>query len=248
MGLAEFLNIGKKARIPAIIVAMVLVVVGGICSIFHLGQPGNIMAAATNIFSFSGISVELIMVGINIIVAIVFLILAARDVGGVATKVVGVIGIVTGLVLAFVVGNGYVMESQPYWNTIALPLGYLGSGLGMGMTLYAALLVLTKAESAELKKFFPWMICGLALQLILFFIYGITFGFSAQPVVFWLGVIALGGVCSLVAALFFTRAPQIIWVALICAVAGGIFYRVLMWLLGTGFLDFFQDAAARMVL
>ena len=69
VGLSGVLGLAKKARVPAAVGALVLLVVGGCASVAHLAQPANIMAAAANVFSFSGISVELIMLGVNAIVA-----------------------------------------------------------------------------------------------------------------------------------------------------------------------------------
>ncbi len=76
IGISEILGVGKKARIPAAIAAIILLIVGGCASVLHLGQPANIMAAAANVFSFSGISVEMIALGLNVIVAVVYLLLA----------------------------------------------------------------------------------------------------------------------------------------------------------------------------
>ena len=126
VGLSEVLGLAKKARVPAAVGALVLLVVGGCASVAHLAQPANIMAAAANVFSFSGISVELIMLGVNAIVAVAY-VLTARGESANATKIVGIVGIVTGVAMTFVVGNGYVMEAQPNWNTPALPFAYLGS-------------------------------------------------------------------------------------------------------------------------
>ncbi len=62
--------------------------------------------------------------------------------------------------MAFVVGNGYVMESQPNWNNIALPLAYLGSGLACGATLFAALAGKDEKAQAALRNLvwvpLPW--------------------------------------------------------------------------------------------
>ena len=59
-GVAEATGVAKKTRNAAVACALVLLVVGGCASVVHLAQPANIMAAAANVFSFSGISVELI--------------------------------------------------------------------------------------------------------------------------------------------------------------------------------------------
>ena len=57
VGLSEFLGIGRNARRPAALAALALLMVGGCASVAHLAQPANIMAAAANVLSLSGISV-----------------------------------------------------------------------------------------------------------------------------------------------------------------------------------------------
>ena len=56
-----------------------------------------------------------------------------------------------GVILAFVTGNGYVMESQVNWNTPLLPLCYLASGLTMGGAVYAAAQI-AMPDEGEMQK------------------------------------------------------------------------------------------------
>lgn len=246
-GLSTVLSVGEKARVPAVICALVLLVAGGCASVLHLGQPANIMAAATNIFSFSGISIELIMLGLNVVVAIVFLVLArGENAGGI--KVVGVVGLVTGLVMAFAVGNGYVMVAQPAWNTPVLPLAYLGSGLAMGATLFAALMVGTKADTAELKKVIPYVVASALVQTVAFLAYAFVIGFAVDALLFWGGALLVGSIGAVVCAALMSKTPNLAYAAVVCAVIGGICFRALMWLVGTGYLDLFSLAATYSVL
>ena len=246
IGIAELLKIGKKTCKIASIVALILLIIGGCASVLHLGQPKNIMAAAANIFSFSGISVELIMLGINVVVAALYLILNARE--NASAKIVAYIGIVTGVIMAFVVGNGYVMESQPNWNTITLPLAYLGSGLGCGVALFACLMAAKQEESLDIQKFSIYVIGAEAIQLICFLAYGAALGFSAEPALFWGGAIVVGSVCALCAAIAMRKQVAASYAACACALVGGVCIRALMWIVGTGFLTFFDAAAAHSIL
>ena len=43
-GVAELLGVAKKTRFIAVVVALVLLIVGGCASVLHLAQPANIMA------------------------------------------------------------------------------------------------------------------------------------------------------------------------------------------------------------
>ena len=250
-GLAEFLKVGKKIRFKATIIAIILLVVGGIASVFHLGQPANIMAAAAHIFSFSGISVEIIVLGIDIILALIYLLVVRSD-NETGCKVVGVLGIIGGILIAFVTGNGYVMESQALWNTITLPLAYLGTGLAMGSTLYMVLLQTDKSEGEEPAKGMEQLqlcvlICAIA-GLCLTLIYGIAVGFALDVFAYWICALVVGGVGTSVCVYMAKKQPSLMYAALVCAVIGGIGLRAAMWLAGSGFLEFFQDAAGRIVL
>lgn len=54
------------------VVAFVLVIVGAICSMMHLATPKHAFAAVTHLLSFSGISVELIMLGVVCALMVLF--------------------------------------------------------------------------------------------------------------------------------------------------------------------------------
>lgn len=245
IGVSEILGVGKKARIPAAITAIALLIVGGCASVLHLGQPANIMAAASNIFSFSGISLELIALGVNVIVALVYLLLA-RGGSEAAAKVVAIIGIATGLILTFFVGNGYVMESQPSWNNVALPLAYLGSGLACGATLFAALVGKDEEGQTKMRNL---VLGSIAIALVTFVAYAVTTSLTENTVVlFWVGVVVVGCVGSGACVWFSQKHPLALWAAFVCTIVGGVCLRATMWLLGTGFLSFFATASSRMLL
>lgn len=245
VGVSEIMKIGDKTRVPASVVALVLIVVGGFASVLHLAHPANIMAAASNIFSLSGISVELIMIGVNIIVVALYLLFASR--GGSAAKALGVIGIVTGLLLGFATGNGYVMQAQPLWNTFALPLAYLGSDIAMGVALFASMLLIFKDEEgfAAFKMVF---IGGTLAGLVLFLVYGALVGFAVDIMTYWVGAVLIGGVVACACAYLATKNHTLAYASLAGAVVGGVCIRAMMWLIGTGFLSLFTTAAMHGVL
>ncbi len=248
IGLSEIFGVAKGSRLIAVIIALVLLVVGGCASVLHLGQPANIMAAAANIFSFSGISVELIFLGINVIVALVYLVMRKRESSEGSIKVVAIIGMVTGICMAFVVGNGYVMESQRNWNTVALPLSYLASGLAMGGTLFVALMVGKKEDVAEVKRMNVWALAALVLQAVMFLAYAVLTGFVLDVLVFWGCAIVIGTAAAIVCTAMVSKNPNLAYGAVACSVVGGIALRAAMWLAGSGFLALFAVAAVRGVL
>ena len=76
-----------------------------------------------------------------------YVILLKRDASAGARKAVAVLAAVIGIVFSFASGYSYMMEARTTWNTITLPLGYLGFGAASGLSLYL-LLVACKKESA----------------------------------------------------------------------------------------------------
>lgn len=247
-GLSEVLGIARESRLPAAVCAFVLLVAGGCASVLHLGQPGNIMAAAANIFSFSGISVELIMLGANAVVAIVYIILIRTARSASAAKTVGIVGIVTGVLMAFVVGNGYVMEAQPAWNTIALPLAYLGSGLACGGTLFESIMVAKKEEGAAVARINPFVLGAAIAEGVFFLAFVAVDGFPMASMPLWATAIIVGAIVPIICCVLLPKSAKLAYAACAGAVIGGIAFRALMWVMGTGFLALFQVAAVRGVL
>lgn len=78
MAFAEVKGFGVNRRFPLAVAALVLIVVGGCASVAHLGNPANIMAAAANIGSLSGISVELIFLGASAVFAAAYAVAVKR--------------------------------------------------------------------------------------------------------------------------------------------------------------------------
>lgn len=247
LALSEILGVGQKARKPIAIAALVLIIVGGCCSVLHLQQPSNIMAAATNLFSFSAISLELIFVGLNVLVLAIYIFLLYRESAG-GAKVMAIIGLITGLALAFVTGHGYLMQAQPTWNSETLSIAYLGTALGIGGGLYASGMTLTKASEDEHTKMRIWVLIAQAIALIGVIAYGAFTGFSGDALVYWGGAVVVGTVCALICSWFVPKMPSMAYVVLILALIGGACIRAYMWLVGTGYLSLFDDAAAHTVL
>ena len=260
VGLSEFLGIGRNARRPAALAALALLMVGGCASVAHLAQPANIMAAAANVLSLSGISVELIMLGVNVVVTVAYL-LATRSPGAVS-KIVGAVGVVCGLGLAFCVGNGYVMDAQPLWNTPLLPLAYLGNGLACGGCLFLALVGASAPKPAEgadpaataagpaadTARIRPFVLGAVAIEALAFLAYGAFAGFAVDALLFWGGAMAVGCGGAAACLMLVDRRSAAAWAAFACALAGGMCFRAAMWLLGTGFLSLFATAASRTLL
>lgn len=252
-GIANAMGESPSVTLVATLVAFVLVVVGAFCSMAHLATPRHAFAAVTHLLSFSGISVELIMLGV-VCAAMVLYVLACTLLDSAPARLaVGLLGAVAGAVLAFVTGHGYLISSKPTWNTKKLPLAYTGTAAVAGGFLYLAIAAFCGAGPAVVAPL-RWILAACV-------------AFSAVSSLAWLGHVgaerrrrsaALCGVgivgCGLVvpaaatvALLFVPLGPAFVAVAAVgcaSAFAGGIALRMLMWIVGAGFLFFFEEAQA----
>lgn len=246
MGVAALLGVGKKTRELASLVVMAFLALGGGASVLHLAQPAHVMAAITNIGSLSGISVELILLSATFVCALVYFALSKRDASDSGLKVVAVLGGVFGLVMAFSLGNSYIMEARDSWNTVLLPLAYLGSNLAIGGFAFAAL---GTAAKEGLDKRVAYAVISAALVEAVFFVaYPLSVGAAqtADPLLLWLGVMACGAVLPVVMAVLLLRGAgradgseaTLSVVGCVGAVVGGISLRCLMWLIGTTVASF----------
>lgn len=245
-GLSEVLGGTRRPREVAAAVSLALMVVGGCFSVLHLASPLHALSAVTNLLSFSGISIELMLLGATFAVVAIYLVLCKRGSAGTgAVKVVAVIGLTLGLMLAFFCGHGYVIEGQPTWNTNLLPCAYLGTCLACGAFAFG----LTWVFSGD--GVLPgWMrtltlVAGvLAALSTLGYAAFLGSAAAAEPLLLWVGVAACGIVGTIAAAVAVWRGPvssaKVACVAgLVCAVVAGLSVRMLMWVCATGFVNLF---------
>ena len=219
----------------------------------HLATPKHAFAAVTHLLSFSGISVELIMLGVVCALMILFAGSVVFIDNATATLVLGLLGALSGVALAFVTGHGYLISSKPTWNTKKLPLAYTGTAAVAGGFLYVAIAAFAGADPAIVRA-----LCWILLGCV---------AFSAVFSVAWLrhlgadrvrqnldlcrwGIVVCGLVIPVAAAVALAIMPinaffgVVAGFGLVAALAGGIALRVLMWVVGAGFLFFFEEAQA----
>jgi anaerobic dimethyl sulfoxide reductase subunit C (anchor subunit) len=246
-GLSGFFGATKKVRFIAAIIALVLLVVGGVFSIFHLGHPASVMSAVTNILSFSGISVELLLLGLSAVVVIIYVAIINREGLESAANIVGVIGVVLALVFTYALGSSYLIESQLTWNSPTLALSYMTSALALGGFLFLSIAAALKEDAALVKKVGIIALVIAVLQIIAFVAYGAFVGFGkVDAVIFWGGAVVVGSLVPVIAGAvvaFKDNTAALAYVSLIAVFVGGIAIRVLMWAVGSGFLTFFGTAA-----
>lgn len=252
-GVAGALGESTTVTLWATGVSLVLVVVGAVCSMMHLATPRHAFAAVTHLLSFSGISVELIMLGVVSALMAAYGAACLWFDNELARLVLGIAGAVAGVVLAFVTGHGYLISSKPTWNTKKLPLAYTGTALVAGGFLYAVVSVATGGVWAmELPVKLLLAACAVFSAVTVAAYLGHLGMQTAKknPTLFWVGIVVCGLVVPLAcAAILLAPLPSMAFVAVaavgfVAAMAGGLSLRMLMWIVGAGFLFFFEDAQA----
>ena len=252
-GVAGALGESTTVTLWATGVSLVLVVVGAVCSMMHLATPRHAFAAVTHLLSFSGISVELIMLGVVSALMAAYGAACLWFDNELVRLVLGMAGALAGVVLAFVTGHGYLISSKPTWNTKKLPLAYTGTALVAGGFLYAAVSVATGGVWAmELPVKLLLAACAVFSAVTVAAYLGHLGMQTAKknPTLFWVGIVVCGLVVPLAcAAILLAPLPSMAFVAVaavgfVAAMAGGLSLRMLMRIVGAGFLFFFEDAQA----
>lgn len=252
-GVAGALGESTTVTLWATGISLVLVVVGAVCSMMHLATPRHAFAAVTHLLSFSGISVELIMLGVVSAIMVAYGAACLWFDNELVRLVLGMAGALAGVVLAFVTGHGYLISSKPTWNTKKLPLAYTGTALVAGGFLYAAVSVATGGVWAmELPVKLLLAACAVFSAVTVAAYLGHLGMQTAKknPTLFWVGIVVCGLVVPLAcAAILLAPLPSMAFVAVaavgfVAAMAGGLSLRMLMWIVGAGFLFFFEDAQA----
>ena len=176
-GIANAMGESISVTLFVTIVAFVLVVVGAICSMMHLATPKHAFAAVTHLLSFSGISVELIMLGVVCALMALFAGSIVFIGNATATLVLGMLGALSGVVLAFVTGHGYLISSKPTWNTKKLPLAYTGTAAVAGGFLYVAIAGFAGADPAIVRA-----LCWILLGCVAFSaVFSVASPFGSRP-------------------------------------------------------------------
>lgn len=264
-GIMVFLGVGalknrfKDVRFLLAILAIILLVAGGLASVLHLGHPERALHILGN--PASGLSKELFVVGAMFLVALIYAIVAKKGFEG-AIKVFALIGLVVGLILPFVAGASYMIAARPAWDSITLPLMYVGTGLGGGMLLAAAITV-AKGNAEDSKFAVILALAGVVAMIIAVVAYVLWIGVApyqaasrsidnvlsgSQAGLFWGAVVACGLVaplvCAILALVAVKKNPEgknasvLLCVGFVCAIVGSVAIRVIMFALGTSVEQF----------
>ncbi|HIY82311.1 dimethyl sulfoxide reductase anchor subunit family protein [Rubneribacter sp.] len=236
---SEFTGKASRARFAGALVALVCAAVGGIASVAHLSHPERMMEALNH--PTSGIFVEAVLVGLMGACVIVYLVLLARDASASARKAFAVLGAVFGVALSFMAGYSYIMAARPVWDTVLLPLGYLGTAAPSGIAAYLALACGMKAEPSR-RAMTALGVAGIAGFVLggAYLVFAGAFSAATLPAVVCL---AGSGIAPIVCGFAAARAREeasgaLAATALVCAVAGSVAYRCAMWMISVPVADY----------
>lgn len=236
----------KKDAAPSkmeTIVSFVLVAVGGCLSVAHLSHVDRILEALNH--PTSGIFVEAAMIGVLCVLLAVYFVLLARGSSEKARTAVGILALLVGVVFTFACGSSYLMEGRPVWNTVTLPLAYLGTAAAAGAGLNLLLKAAQKRDEAAVSFAGLLAVVGGALGLVLagaFCLAAGAFGGAVTWTVALLAALAVEIVCGALAMRKPAGALAPGAVACVAGVVAAIALRAAMWLIGTPFMDFFLIA------
>lgn len=241
----------KKDETPSkmeTIVAFVLVAVGGCMSVLHLSHVDRILEALNH--PTSGIFVEAAMIGVLCVILAVYFVLLVRGSSQKARTAVGVLALIVGAVFTYACGSSYMMEARPAWQTVALPLAYFGTAASAGAGLNLALKALQKRDGQAVSFAGLMAVVGGAVGAVLAAAFCVSAGAyiaaSDNGAVMGAIVLFVAAIAVIACGLAAWKKPQGALAlgvgALVAGLVAATLLRVVMWLIGTPFMDFFLMA------
>lgn len=203
LGIGEIKGSFKKVRFPLSLIALILLAVGGCASAMHLGHIDRALYILGNVGS--AFSRELFAVGFTGLMTLIYVVLSRKDYPA-ASKVFGILAAIGGILLPLIAGASYMMPARPAWDSFALPLMYLGTGVGMGFVLSAAY-VYMKGDDADKAFSMKLATIGIIASIAVTLIYVMWIAIAPFPdptrsfmrlaggdlaAAFWLGVVLVG--------------------------------------------------------
>lgn len=253
-GIANALGESVDVTFAATVAGFVFAVVGGLFSMKHLASPKHAMYAVQHLLSFSGISVELIMLGITCVLMVGFGLCCYWIDAPALRMALGIVGAIAGVGLAFATGHGYLISSKPTWNTKKLPVAYTATSLVAGGFLYLAVASAFGAVASQNHVCVLLTLACALFSIVSVAVYMQHLGperNQSYPGLYHWGIVALGMAVPLASALcaLVLSGPAALATCAVIGFAGslvgGTCLRMVMWIVGAGFLAFFDEAQAR---
>ena len=144
------------------IVTFVVVFVGIIASVFHLGQPLRALNVLAGLGS-SWLSREILFIGLFALCVLVYAIFVKLDKDQLA-KIIGIVGIVCGIAAVVATSLVYMLPGVPVWDSFTTPLQFFLTAIVCGIPLYGAL-VATFDGSRNKRAMMTWWIIFIVLLI-----------------------------------------------------------------------------------
>lgn len=243
VGIDAFKGLSRKVALPASLGAVLLMALGGLCSITHLSHPERMLEALGH--PAPGIFLEALLLGLLAVVALIYAVLTRREASKRARRGLAMVGVVLAIVFSFACGSSYMMSSQEAWNSITLPLGYVGTAAASGTALWALLVAVLKEDAAVVRLAGWETLVGGVLSFVFAVSYGLVTGVAmgTEAPLFWIAVVVCGGIAPAVCGFLMTRMPEKAFayavIALVGALIGSVAFRALMWLVGSALMTLF---------
>jgi anaerobic dimethyl sulfoxide reductase subunit C (anchor subunit) len=268
-GLLAVLGKGQKLQIPALIVAAVAIVIGGIGSFTHLQHWERIVNGFGHLSS--GITQELISLVVIAIVMVAYFVITRK---GETPKWAGILAIIVGIAVVIIMTTSYMMPARPIWASPVLYLFYLGQAVVAGGAALWIIAAVLKEEDC-----LPWgakltgiggVIVIVALVAYALYISSVQFsavGYSFAPTeptkalnpaapsfgaalftgelapLFWSALLIGGVVPAVLGVLQWKKSTPVAagfaGGALVCALAGGSAFRVALYIMGISVFIFY---------
>ena len=238
VGLGNPSFVSKKG----VLLALIMLAVGGLSSVFHLAHPFNALYVLTKLNTEFG--KELLLMAAVGILMIIYLLRADKASAG-GKRTLCTLSVIAAAWMAFQAGVTYVLVARSSWNTFLLPLSYLASACALGCIAFG--LIVRNASAQVLARMRLASFIAIIAQGILYLAY-VSVSFTSTEAdtsffassngfgFFWIGVLLFGIVLPFVLLLPYRTINS--WksalpLAFICVIIGGIAFRSMMYLLGT---------------
>jgi anaerobic dimethyl sulfoxide reductase subunit C (anchor subunit) len=254
VGVSEWSGKAAYVRRPGAVLSLVVLAASGISSVLHLAHPERIFGALGH--PTSGIFMEALMIGLTGLGVLAYLIALQKDASSQTRKRITLISAAPAILLAFAVGDTYVMTSRPAWDTLVLPGVYLVSAAVMGC--FSLSVLLARKEGAGIAVGVQRAtLVALGIQVVLIAAYLVAVAIAPYPdatrsatrvlagnlaPLFWGGIVLIGllipaGLMALKKAA--TLSAPAAMLGLLCVMVGAVAFRLLMFNLGTSICQFF---------
>jgi anaerobic dimethyl sulfoxide reductase subunit C len=137
-----------------------------LASVFHLGNPINIVGAVPNLGT-SWLSREVVTAVVFVILAGFYTLMQWRKISTDTIRtVIGWIAALVGIFQTYAMAMVYMIRTQPSWNTFATPITFLVTCLLLGALLIAVAIVATHSQDKEQTSLLRDVLRGIAVAAI----------------------------------------------------------------------------------